>query len=177
MLIDQVCDLLLPATDTHAVADVRLGLGYTAVQLDDGRRGLAYTYRDDLHEGCGSQQSRWHVAQQQTSRNGRSRSIWNGGLLRTLHRASSFAAPKRCTFSNAARLLIQGNSRSRQRSRSFLNVGGDPDGDLPVKPDARSPLALLSVRSRRCASGPLSPLAARGLRRPGCDVALRGSSS
>ena len=35
------------------VADVRLGLGYTAVQLDDGRCGLAYTFRHELHEGCG----------------------------------------------------------------------------------------------------------------------------
>ncbi len=53
MLIDQVCDFLLPAAALHLVADVRLGLGYTAVQLDDGRCGLAYTFRHELHEGCG----------------------------------------------------------------------------------------------------------------------------
>ena len=53
MLIDQVCDFLLPAAGAHSVADIRLGLGYTAVQLEDGRCGLAYTFRDDLHEGCG----------------------------------------------------------------------------------------------------------------------------
>jgi hypothetical protein len=53
MLIDQVCDFLLPAADTHSVAEVRLGLGYTAVELDDGRCGLAYTFRDELAEGCG----------------------------------------------------------------------------------------------------------------------------
>lgn len=53
MLLDQVCDFLLPAAVGHSVADVRLGLGYTAVQLDDGCCGLAYTFRDELHEGCG----------------------------------------------------------------------------------------------------------------------------
>jgi hypothetical protein len=53
MIIDQVCDFLLPAAGLHSVVDVRLGLGYTAVQLDDRRCGLAYTFRRELHEGCG----------------------------------------------------------------------------------------------------------------------------
>ena len=52
MLIDAIRDLLSPAAAMHSVADVRVGLGYTAVQLDDGRCGLAYTFRDELHEGC-----------------------------------------------------------------------------------------------------------------------------
>jgi hypothetical protein len=52
MLIDDICDLLLSPAANHCVADVRVGLGYTAVQLDDGRCGLAYTFRDDIQEGC-----------------------------------------------------------------------------------------------------------------------------
>ena len=52
MLLDEVCDFLLPAAAARAVADVSVGLGYTAVQLDDGRCGLAYTFRDDVREGC-----------------------------------------------------------------------------------------------------------------------------
>jgi len=52
MLIDEVCDLLLPAAAGRRVAEVRIGLGYTAVQLDNGRCGLAYTLRDDIQEGC-----------------------------------------------------------------------------------------------------------------------------
>ena len=52
MLIDEVCDFLLPGAATRSVADVRVGLGYTAVQLDDGRCGLAYTFRDEIHRGC-----------------------------------------------------------------------------------------------------------------------------
>ena len=41
-----------PVTDDVLVVDVRIGLGYTAVCLDDGRTGLAYTYRTDISEGC-----------------------------------------------------------------------------------------------------------------------------
>jgi uncharacterized protein (DUF4213/DUF364 family) len=52
MLIDEVCDLLLPAAAGRRVAEVRIGLGYTAVQLDDGCCGLAYTLRDDIQSGC-----------------------------------------------------------------------------------------------------------------------------
>jgi hypothetical protein len=52
MLIDEICDALVPAAGGHSVADVRVGLGYTAVQLDDGRCGLAYTLRDQIGEGC-----------------------------------------------------------------------------------------------------------------------------
>ena len=45
---------LLTSTETgaHRVADVRIGLGYTAVQLDDGHVGLAYTFRDQAQPGC-----------------------------------------------------------------------------------------------------------------------------
>lgn len=45
--------LLDELPDTSAlVADVRIGLGYTAVMLDDGGLGLAYTFRDQAGGGC-----------------------------------------------------------------------------------------------------------------------------
>jgi len=34
------------------VIDVRIGLGYTAVQIEDGNVGVAYTFRDDSATGC-----------------------------------------------------------------------------------------------------------------------------
>jgi len=34
------------------VADVRIGLGYTAVMLDDHRAGVAYTFRKEARGGC-----------------------------------------------------------------------------------------------------------------------------
>ena len=34
------------------VKDVRIGLGYTVVLLDNNQAGLAYTIRDDFIEGC-----------------------------------------------------------------------------------------------------------------------------
>jgi uncharacterized protein (DUF4213/DUF364 family) len=40
MLLDNVCDQLLPVAAARSVTDVRVGLGYTAVQLDDGRAAL-----------------------------------------------------------------------------------------------------------------------------------------
>ncbi len=53
MLIDELCDRLLAAEYVRRVADVRIGLGYTGVLLDDGRCGLAYTFRHETGAGCG----------------------------------------------------------------------------------------------------------------------------
>ena len=52
MIIDQLCDLVLPASRGQSVSDVRVGLGYTAVQIDGGGCGLAYTFRSEAGEGC-----------------------------------------------------------------------------------------------------------------------------
>jgi uncharacterized protein len=52
MLLDRLRDLLSPAAEMRSVADIRVGLGYTAVQLDEGSCGLAYTFRDEADEGC-----------------------------------------------------------------------------------------------------------------------------
>jgi uncharacterized protein (DUF4213/DUF364 family) len=43
---------LLDAAREVQVADVRIGLGYTAVMLEDHRLGLAYTFRDGARGGC-----------------------------------------------------------------------------------------------------------------------------
>lgn len=53
MLIDELCDRLLAAECARRIADVRIGLGYTGVLLDDGRCGLAYTFRHETGAGCG----------------------------------------------------------------------------------------------------------------------------
>jgi uncharacterized protein (DUF4213/DUF364 family) len=52
MLIDEICDRLLPVAATHRVAEVRIGLGYTAVRLDNDRCGLAFTFRQESGGGC-----------------------------------------------------------------------------------------------------------------------------
>jgi hypothetical protein len=44
----RIRDRLQPAALEKTVADVRIGLGHTAVRLDDGRTGLALTV---LQEG------------------------------------------------------------------------------------------------------------------------------
>ncbi len=52
MLLDDVCDQVLPMAAGHRIADVRIGLGYTGVHLDDGRCGLAYTFRQGTGPSC-----------------------------------------------------------------------------------------------------------------------------
>ncbi len=44
------------------VADVRIGLGYTAVQLDTGSVGLAYTFLENAGKGCSVFQGRRPLA-------------------------------------------------------------------------------------------------------------------
>ena len=39
----KIIDILLPAAEGLRAADVRIGLGYTSVRLDDGNTGLAWT--------------------------------------------------------------------------------------------------------------------------------------
>lgn len=43
---------LAEAGQAATVQEVRIGLGYTAVALADGRAGVAYTFRDLAREGC-----------------------------------------------------------------------------------------------------------------------------
>ena len=53
MLTDDLIEYALPKTSGRTIADVRAGLGYTCVMLDDSECGLAYTFRGELGCGCG----------------------------------------------------------------------------------------------------------------------------
>jgi uncharacterized protein (DUF4213/DUF364 family) len=52
MIIDEILERSAAKAEGRTVKDVRIGLGYVAVQLDDGGCGLAYTFREDASEGC-----------------------------------------------------------------------------------------------------------------------------
>ena len=52
MLADEIVDQVLPSAAGQAVTDIRIGLGYTAVLLADGRCGLAYTLHEQEYESC-----------------------------------------------------------------------------------------------------------------------------
>jgi uncharacterized protein len=52
MLADEIYQSALAISDQHRATDIRVGLGYTAVALEDGRCGLAYTLREQEHESC-----------------------------------------------------------------------------------------------------------------------------
>jgi uncharacterized protein (DUF4213/DUF364 family) len=52
MIIDQVFERAVSKAVGRSVDDLRIGLGYVAVTLDDSSCGLAYTFRDEAGEGC-----------------------------------------------------------------------------------------------------------------------------
>lgn len=52
MLIDTLKNAALDRAADKKVTDVRIGLGYTGVMLDDGSAGVAYTFRDQAGQGC-----------------------------------------------------------------------------------------------------------------------------
>ena len=53
MIVDQLIEQALASTAGRSVVDVRVGLGYTAVLLDDNACGVAYTFRSELGKCCG----------------------------------------------------------------------------------------------------------------------------
>jgi len=52
MLLEALQKAALEKAEDIKATDVRIGLGYTAVQLDTGFVGLAYTFRDKAESGC-----------------------------------------------------------------------------------------------------------------------------
>lgn len=52
MIAEELHTYLLRHFPEQQVRDVRIGLGYTAVQLADGGVGVAYTFRNETASGC-----------------------------------------------------------------------------------------------------------------------------
>lgn len=48
----QIKNHLQDAAQERTIADVRIGLGYTAVMLDNGQTGLGFTFHQDMPERC-----------------------------------------------------------------------------------------------------------------------------
>jgi len=48
----KIRDLLMPRARGMCVKDVRIGLGYTAVLLENGQTGVAYTFHENIKKGC-----------------------------------------------------------------------------------------------------------------------------
>jgi len=51
-IASRVARILLERDKGAVVSDVRIGLGYTGVMLDDNRAGVAYTFREEAIGGC-----------------------------------------------------------------------------------------------------------------------------
>ena len=52
MLMDEIYSEVIEIAAGHIAADIRVGLGYTAVALEDGRCGLAFTLHEQEYESC-----------------------------------------------------------------------------------------------------------------------------
>jgi uncharacterized protein len=52
MLADEIYNQALAIAADHHASDIRVGLGYTAVALEDGRCGLAFTLHESEYESC-----------------------------------------------------------------------------------------------------------------------------
>ena len=52
MITDDLRGYLIATLPEQRVTDVRIGLGYTAVMLEDGNVGVAYTFRENAPGGC-----------------------------------------------------------------------------------------------------------------------------
>ena len=53
MITEALIERAVSLSGNRRVADVRAGLGYTCVMLEDGACGLAYTFRNELGDCCG----------------------------------------------------------------------------------------------------------------------------
>jgi|LSQX01.2.fsa_nt_gb uncharacterized protein (DUF4213/DUF364 family) len=52
MIIDELMKYAAPEAGTQVIKDIRIGLGYTCVELSGGGCGLAYTFRRDAGHTC-----------------------------------------------------------------------------------------------------------------------------
>jgi len=52
MITNNLINLLSDEANLHKLADIRIGLSYTAIQLDNGNIGLSYTARTPIGESC-----------------------------------------------------------------------------------------------------------------------------
>jgi uncharacterized protein (DUF4213/DUF364 family) len=52
MITEELCEYLVAQHPQQRLSDVRIGLGYTAVELDDGGTGVAYTFKERTAGGC-----------------------------------------------------------------------------------------------------------------------------
>lgn len=51
MIAEELRSYLVSSAAEQRLADVRIGLGYTAVMLEDGNVGVAYTFRESAAAG------------------------------------------------------------------------------------------------------------------------------
>ena len=171
MIADELRTHLLSTSPEQHVRDVRIGLGYTAVMLEDGAVGVAYTFHEDAAAGCSVFLGRRPIAGRTTTE-----------LLEYLGSAEGVESTVGLAVANA----LANRPGGDQREGDILEL-------LPTKPDDRvgmvgyfGPLVgpleervgELTIFERNTArSERVLPAEAAVARLPQCDVAVITSTA
>jgi uncharacterized protein (DUF4213/DUF364 family) len=170
VITDELLELLAERAQRRVIRDVRIGLGYTAVLLDDGACGLAYTFRDEAEEGCS-------VLQQAGTVVGRS-------ALAVAAWANALDAVTAAVGVATLNALIDPPANALEADvRELIGVRADDVVGmvgyfLPLVPFLRDRVARLHIFERRPAQEPdVHPAWTVPMLLPECDVVIVTSAS
>lgn len=160
----------LSLAQDRTVADVRIGLGYTAVQLDNGQTGVACTFHKDAQGGCTVFQGMRPLKGTPATK-----------VLTMLDAADPIASAVAIATSNA---LINTPSRDMTAGDILENVTLYPDDHVgmvgffaPVIPKLKKRTAKLNIFEKQDRGpGTLPADAAKDIL-PSCQVAIITSTS
>jgi uncharacterized protein (DUF4213/DUF364 family) len=172
VITERIANLLQAEAKSVRIADVRIGLGYTAVLTESGSAGVAYTPREELGRGCSVLSGRQPLA-------GRSAA----DLLVWLTSADAMERAVGLATTNALIRLRECQNASEGDILDVLALrSGDRVGMVgyfgPIVPRVESQVASLTVfeRSRGWTAG-VQPAERAADLLPGCTVALITSTT
>jgi uncharacterized protein (DUF4213/DUF364 family) len=170
-IVEELRQHLLSFHAEQSVADVRIGLGYTAVALEDGRAGVAYTFHENAAAGCSVFRGRRPLA---------------GCSTTEIVKYLGSDEPVECSVGLACANALANRSGQGQEEGDILDM-------LPVRPDDRvgmvgyfGPLVAplekrageLIIFERNAARSERVLPAEEALERlPSCDVAIITSTA
>jgi uncharacterized protein (DUF4213/DUF364 family) len=170
VITDEILELLAERAQHRVIRDVRIGLGYTAVLLDNGACGLAYTFRDDAAEGCSVLQQAGTVA----GRSAPEVVAW-ANALDAVTAAVGVATLNALIDPLAKALEADVRELIRVRSGDVVGMVGDFG---PLVSFLRERAARLHIFERRPAQEPdLHPTWTAPMLLPECDVVIITSAS
>ncbi len=169
MVVDELIEILSERAERRSLQDVRLGLGYTAVRLDNGACGLAFTYRDEVATDC--------------SVLGQAGSVAGRPAAEVVHWANALDTVAAAVGVATLNALIEPPACVEQDVLQMLNVGaGDVVGMVgyfgPLIEPLRQVSAALHIFERKPhEEAGVHPDWAAPLLLPECDVVILSSAT